>query len=70
MVSTEGPVNVETDKLSLQVEKVTLQDLGRKKNIVKNSEFKAPSPGALGLEESKRIYSKAEKKLSTKVLIY
>lgn len=53
MVSTEGPVNVETDKLSLQVEKVTIQDLGRKKNSVKNSEFKPPPPEALGLKESK-----------------
>lgn len=53
IVTTEGPVNVETDSLSLQVEKVTVQDFGQKKNSLKNSEFKAPSPSALGLEESK-----------------
>ena len=52
IVSTEGPVDIETDTLSLQVEKVTVQDIGQHASNLKNSEFKVPSLSAIGLGES------------------
>ena len=53
MVTTEGPTNVETDQLSLQVEKVLVKDFGKKANKLKNSHFQVPSAGVFGLKEGK-----------------
>lgn len=55
LVTTEGPVSVETDQLSLQVEKVTVKDAGKKANELSNSRFHLPSADVFGLEESKSI---------------
>ena len=53
VVTTEGPLNVESEKLSIQVEKVMLKNLGKKKNTLKNCHFQIPGPRAVGMNKSK-----------------
>ena len=53
IVTSEGPVSVETESLSLQVERIMLKKIGQKKNTLKNCDFKPPPPNALGMKESK-----------------
>ena len=53
VVTGEGPVEIQTDHLSLQVEKTAVKEFGRKGNSLKNCNFKAPQVAALGLQESR-----------------
>ncbi len=52
VVTTEGPLNVESEKLSLQVERVMLKSLGQTKNSLKKCDFQPPGPQAVGMDES------------------
>jgi hypothetical protein len=52
LVTNEGPSNIETDTLSLQVERKTARTLGNSGNHFKKCRFKSPSGDAFGLRES------------------
>ena len=53
LVANEPPVNIETDELSMQVEKVMIQNLASNNNGVKGAKFGVPSVGALGIGTGK-----------------
>ena len=53
IVTSEGPVSVEQEKFSLQVEKVIVKRLGQKKNTLMNCDFQPPPAQGIGLAESK-----------------
>ena len=53
LVSNELPVNIESDELSMQVEKVMIKDAAKKNNVIKGAKFGTPSVGALGIGNSK-----------------
>ena len=57
MVANEGPTNIETETLSLQVEKKTAKALGDARNKLKKCRFKPPSGDAFGLRESMLLHS-------------
>jgi hypothetical protein len=52
LVSNEPPVNIESDELSMQVEKVMIKDAAQKNNVIKGAKFGTPSVGALGIGNS------------------
>jgi hypothetical protein len=52
LVTNEGPYDIESEPLSLQVEKKTAKTLGNSGNHLKSSRFKAPSGEVFGLGES------------------
>ncbi|XP_028416899.1 polycystic kidney disease protein 1-like 2 [Dendronephthya gigantea] len=51
LVTSEGPLSVETETFSIQAELVQVKDFGQKKNILKNCDFHPPSANALGMKE-------------------
>ena len=53
LVANEPPVNIESDELSMQVEKVMLQNLASNNNDVKGAKFGVPSVDALGIGSGK-----------------
>lgn len=52
LVANEEPSTIESEKLSLQVEKKTARALGGTTNKLKDCSFKLPSGDAFGLTES------------------
>lgn len=52
LVANEGPTDIESESLSLQVEKVSAKTLGNTGNKLKSCNFKSPSGDAFGLGES------------------
>lgn len=52
LVANEEPSIIESEKLSLQVEKKTARALGGTTNKLKDCSFKLPSGDAFGLTES------------------
>ncbi len=57
LVTNEGPIDIETETLSLQVEKKTAKTLGGTGNNLKKCRFKSPSGDAFGLGECMWLYS-------------
>ena len=55
LVSNEPPVNIESDELSMQVEKVMIKDASQRNNGIKGAKFGSPSPGALGIGDGKLL---------------
>ena len=55
LVANEEPSTIESENLSLQVEKKTARALGESVNKLKNCSFKPPSGDAFGLGESMLI---------------
>ena len=55
LVANEEPSTIESENLSLQVEKKTARALGESVNKLKNCSFKPPSGAAFGLGESMLI---------------
>lgn len=55
LVANEPPVNIESDALSMQVEKVMMKDAAKKTNVVKGASFGSPSPAALGIDAGEKI---------------
>lgn len=51
-MANEGPAGIETETLSLQVEKKSAKALGDTGNKLKNCGFKSPSGDAFGVGES------------------
>lgn len=50
LVGNEPPVNIESNALSVQVEKVMTKNISEKINVVKGAKFRTPSPVALGIQ--------------------
>ena len=53
LVSNEGPSSIETQQLSISVEKVSAKALGENESKLKRCRFKPPPGAAFGLGESK-----------------
>ena len=53
LVGNEPPLDIETDELSMQVEKVMIKDAAQKSNLINGAKFVTPSPSALGIKSSK-----------------
>ncbi len=53
LVANEPPFDIETDKLSAQVEKVMIKNLSLNTNGVKGAKFGVPSVDALGIGNRK-----------------
>ena len=49
LVANEPPLNIDSDELSMQVEKVMLQNLASNSNNAKGAKFGVPSTDALGI---------------------
>ena len=56
LVANEGPTDIESESLSLQVEKMSAKTLGNTGNKLKNCNFKSPSGDAFGLGEGIYIF--------------
>ena len=53
LVTNEGSSTIETEQLSINVEKVAAYAFGKKENTLKNCRFKPPSASAFGLGDGK-----------------
>ena len=51
LVTSEGPLTLETQSLSIQVEKVHIKSISEHKSTLGKCSFGPPSPESLGLEE-------------------
>ena len=51
LVTSEGPLTLETQSLSTQVEKVQIKSISEHKSTLGKNSFGPPSPESLGLEE-------------------
>jgi hypothetical protein len=62
LVTNEGPYDIKTETLSLQVEKKTAKTLGNSGNYLEKCRFNSPSANAFGLGESRWRYTGCIKK--------
>ena len=51
LVSNEPPVDIVSDQLSMQVEKVMVKDCARKNNAIDGAKFGSPSVDALQISD-------------------
>jgi hypothetical protein len=54
IVPNEGPTTSSTKHMTLQSEKVSIQNMGKNGNVANDCSFKTPSPAVFGFGDSKK----------------